>query len=142
MLLPAWKTGPFLFLLAGPLDWDTIPYGPAQSGHCFLWSWRGNMSRVCEVCGKKVAFGRKYARRGLPKKVGGIGLKVTGKTLRKFKPNIQNIRVQEPDGTVRSKRVCAKCLRKGMKDGSIVKAPRGAHSAWLKEKAEAEAAQG
>ena len=100
------------------------------------------MSRVCEICGKQVSSGRKYARRGLPKKVGGIGLKVTGKTLRKFKPNIQNIRVQEPNGTVCTKRVCAKCLRKGMKDGSIVKAPRRAHSAYLKRKAEAETAQG
>ena len=52
------------------------------------------MGRVCEICGKKTQFGNKVARRGLSKRDGGIGLKTTGINSRKFKPNIQNIRVE------------------------------------------------
>ena len=50
------------------------------------------MARECEICGKKTAVGYKYERRGLPKRKGGVGLKITGKTKRKFKANIQTIR--------------------------------------------------
>lgn len=92
------------------------------------------MSKACEICGKKVAFGRRYARRGLPKKVGGIGLKVTGKTRRKFRPNVQNVRVLEASGRVSTRRICTRCLRKGLRDGTIVKAPRRRHAAYLEEK--------
>ena len=53
------------------------------------------MARVCEICGKKTAVGHKLERRGLPKKKGGVGLKITGKTKRKFKPNIQTMRSEE-----------------------------------------------
>ena len=35
------------------------------------------MSRMCEICGKKTMYGNKVATRGLPKSVGGIGLKTT-----------------------------------------------------------------
>lgn len=47
-----------------------------------------NMSKVCEVTGKKPARGYKYAIRGIAKKKKGIGLKVTGKTKRRFQPNL------------------------------------------------------
>jgi len=46
------------------------------------------MSKVCEVTGKKTARGYKYAIRGIAKKKKGIGLKVTGKTKRRFQPNL------------------------------------------------------
>ncbi|MFI0435232.1 MAG: 50S ribosomal protein L28 [Parachlamydiaceae bacterium] len=46
------------------------------------------MSKVCEVTGKKPARGYKYAIRGIAKKKKGIGLKVTGKTKRRFQPNL------------------------------------------------------
>jgi large subunit ribosomal protein L28 len=46
------------------------------------------MSRLCEVTGKKTARGKKYSIRGIAKKKKGIGLKVTGKTTRTFKPNL------------------------------------------------------
>ena len=49
------------------------------------------MARVCDYCGKRTESGAQLARRGLPKKQGGIGLRVTGHTKRKFKPNIQRI---------------------------------------------------
>ena len=46
------------------------------------------MSKVCQVTGKKPAMGYKYAIRGIAKKKKGIGLKVTGKTKRRFQPNL------------------------------------------------------
>lgn len=46
------------------------------------------MSKVCEVTGKKPTRGYKYAIRGIAKKNKGIGLKVTGKTKRRFLPNL------------------------------------------------------
>ena len=47
-----------------------------------------NMSKICEVTGKKTSRGYKYAIRGIAKKKKGIGLKVTGKTKRRFQPNL------------------------------------------------------
>lgn len=46
------------------------------------------MSKVCQVTGKKPTRGYKYAIRGIAKKKKGIGLKVTGKTKRRFQPNL------------------------------------------------------
>lgn len=46
------------------------------------------MSKVCQVTGKKPARGYKYSIRGIAKKKKGIGLKVTGKTKRRFRPNL------------------------------------------------------
>lgn len=46
------------------------------------------MSKVCQVTGRKPARGYKYAIRGIAKKQKGIGLKVTGKTKRRFQPNL------------------------------------------------------
>lgn len=46
------------------------------------------MSKICNVTGKKGTRGYKYAIRGIAKKKKGIGLKVTGKTKRRFQPNL------------------------------------------------------
>lgn len=46
------------------------------------------MSKVCQVTGRKPSVGFKYAIRGIAKKKKGIGLKVTGKTRRRFEPNL------------------------------------------------------
>ena len=46
------------------------------------------MARVCQVTGKKPAQGRKYTIRGIAKKKKGIGLNITGKTKRRFLPNL------------------------------------------------------
>jgi len=46
------------------------------------------MAKVCQVTGKRPASGYKYAIRGIAKKKKGIGLKVTGKTKRRFQPNL------------------------------------------------------
>lgn len=50
------------------------------------------MSKVCNVTGKKTTRGYKYAIRGIAKKKKGIGLKVTGKTKRRFLPNLMKKR--------------------------------------------------
>ena len=80
------------------------------------------MPRICEFCGKRTHRGRKYTRRGLPKKKGGIGLKTTGKTLRRFRPNVQAVKIREANGTVRTAKVCAKCLKTGIRRGTLHKA--------------------
>jgi large subunit ribosomal protein L28 len=70
------------------------------------------MARVCEFCGKRTESGGQIARRGLPKKKGGIGLRITGHTLRKFKPNIQKVSAIV-DGKVTRVRLCSRCLKRG-----------------------------
>jgi len=70
------------------------------------------MARVCDYCGKRTESGASIARRGLPKKKGGVGLRITGHTLRKFRPNIQRVRA-EVNGEVKRVRICTRCLRGG-----------------------------
>jgi large subunit ribosomal protein L28 len=70
------------------------------------------MARECVVCGKATEVGYQYTRRGLAKAKGGVGIKVTGKTKRKFHPNLQSVRAML-DGVVRRVRVCTRCLKAG-----------------------------
>jgi len=70
------------------------------------------MARRCEVCGKGPHSGFQYARRGLAKRAGGVGRKVTGRTKRVFSPNIQTVKAKVK-GRVKRMKVCAKCLRSG-----------------------------
>ena len=51
------------------------------------------MSKACQVTGRKTSAGRSYALRGIAKKKKGIGLKVTGKTKRRFEPNLKKKRL-------------------------------------------------
>jgi large subunit ribosomal protein L28 len=51
--------------------------------------------------------------RGKAKYLGGVGTKITGITRRKFKPNLQQVKVVTPNGTHKSMRVCTRCLRSG-----------------------------
>ncbi len=67
----------------------------------------------CAICDKKPIVGRSIARRGLPKKTGGVGLKTTGITRRRFFPNLQRIKVRFLNGTVRRVWVCASCIQAG-----------------------------
>lgn len=50
------------------------------------------MSKRCQVTGKRPTVGRKYSIRGIAKKQKGIGLNITGKTKRRFQPNLQKKR--------------------------------------------------
>ncbi len=55
------------------------------------------MSRTCQITGKGTRVGGSIARRGLPKKKGGVGLRTTGHTKRKFKVNVQKKRIWVPE---------------------------------------------
>jgi len=70
------------------------------------------MGMHCAICGKKPVFGNQITRRGKAKYLGGVGRKVTGISRRKFKPNLQRIRV-EIEGQVKRLRVCTHCIRSG-----------------------------
>ncbi len=75
------------------------------------------MSRICEICGKAPVAGKTIARRGMAKKKGGAGRKITGTSRRRFLPNLKRIKVIM-DGGKKRVRVCSSCL----KSGKIVKA--------------------
>jgi len=68
------------------------------------------MSRRCEICKKKAQTGNSVSRRGLAKKKGGVGKKITGITKRKFFPNLQAKKALV-NGKVKKILVCAKCLK-------------------------------
>lgn len=71
------------------------------------------MSRVCQYSGKRPRVGKRVVRRGKPKREGGIGTNVTGISKRRWKPNLQRIRVVDENGTVRRVRVCARYIKAG-----------------------------
>ena len=55
------------------------------------------MSRVCQVTQRGTRAGASIARRGLPKKKGGVGLRTTGVTKRVFKVNVQTKTIWVPE---------------------------------------------
>lgn len=71
------------------------------------------MSRVCQLTGRRTHTGRKITRRGKAKYLGGVGRKVTGKTKRKFKANIQRVRAVIDGKPVRL-RVSTRAIRMGL----------------------------
>ena len=77
------------------------------------------MARKCFFTGKKTSAGNTIARRGKAKYLGGVGRKVTGISKRRFKPNIQKVRILL-DGQVMRLRVSAKAIRMGL----VVKPPK------------------
>ena len=77
------------------------------------------MANVCSICGKGTTTGRKYARRGRAKHLGGVGIKTTGVCKRTFKPNLQHVKVLV-NGARRKMKVCAKCIR----SNKVTKAPK------------------
>ncbi len=70
------------------------------------------MSRICALCGKKPKAGRTIKRRGMAKKKGGVGKKITGITKRYFLPNLQKFRIMVK-GKPKRVYVCTKCLKAG-----------------------------
>jgi large subunit ribosomal protein L28 len=70
------------------------------------------MARVCDFCDRGTESGAQVARRGLPKKQGGIGLRITGRTKRKFKVNIQRV-TGLVHGTSKRVKICGRCLKAG-----------------------------
>lgn len=71
------------------------------------------MPRVCHFTGRKTSSGHTYTHRGKAKYLGGVGTKVTGKTKRKFRPNIQTV-TAVVDGSSRRVKVSAKAIRMGL----------------------------
>ncbi|HNY87343.1 MAG TPA: 50S ribosomal protein L28 [Candidatus Hydrogenedentes bacterium] len=83
------------------------------------------MARVCQYSGKRPSVGHRVVRRGKAKREGGIGQNVTGITKRRWKPNLQVVRIVDENGTIRRVKVCARYL----KAGKFTKAPRGVRKA-------------
>ncbi len=70
------------------------------------------MSRVCEICGKRTEVGNKIERRGLAKWKGGVGRKITGKTKRTFKANLQRMKANI-NGSIKRIKICTRCISTG-----------------------------
>ena len=58
------------------------------------------MSRECDICGKRPQVGNWVSHSNI-------------KTKRRFNPNLQKVRHQFPNGSVRTLSVCTRCLRSG-----------------------------
>ena len=81
------------------------------------------MAGQCEICGKRAQMGNRVTTRGKAKYLGGVGTKITGISRRRFKPNLQRVRVTTKGNTNRSMRVCAQCIRSGAVAKTIKSAP-------------------
>ncbi len=58
------------------------------------------MSKICEICGKGPSFGNNVSH-------------ANNKTRRVWNPNLQKIKAVR-NGTVRSIKVCTRCIRSGL----------------------------
>ncbi len=74
------------------------------------------MPYVCEFTGKKSSYGKQRAWRGQAIKKGGFGLKPTGITRRKFRPNLQKVLALVDGAPVR-----IYASTKAIKSGLVVK---------------------
>ena len=70
------------------------------------------MSKICVICSKRPFAGGRIKRRGMAKKKGGAGRKITGHSLRMFLPNLHRIKANF-NGTVKTVYVCSRCLKAG-----------------------------
>lgn len=71
------------------------------------------MPRVCEFTGRKTTSGNSLRYRGKAKYLGGVGKKITGKTKRKFRPNLFTV-TAVVDGAPKRVKASAKALRMGL----------------------------
>ena len=70
------------------------------------------MARSCALCGKHTQVGSQVQRRGIAKKQGGIGIRITSREKRTFKANIQRVKVMVGK-TPKRLRVCTRCIKSG-----------------------------
>lgn len=71
------------------------------------------MAAKCHFTGKKARFGNQIARRGKAKYLGGVGVKTTGISRRKFRPNLQKVRALV-DGKIVRLTVSTQAIRMGL----------------------------
>lgn len=71
------------------------------------------MPRVCSLTGRRTSAGRTYTLRGKAKYLGGVGTKITGKTKRTFRPNIQTVTALV-DGVPQRIKVSTKAIKSGL----------------------------
>lgn len=72
------------------------------------------MARICAITGKRPVKGNSINRKGQSKKSGGIGTHVTSITKRKFRPNLQRIRVKLANGGTKRMLVAVKAIKAGL----------------------------
>jgi len=72
------------------------------------------MSKVCVITGRRPVKGSIINRKGQTKKSGGIGTHVTSITKRKFRPNLQKIRIRTANGGTKRVWVSVKAIKAGL----------------------------
>lgn len=70
------------------------------------------MLKKCALCHKGEQTGKVVTRKGLLKKKGGTGSKTSRWSKRKFRPNLQKMRLLI-EGHPRKVYVCTRCIKKG-----------------------------
>ena len=71
------------------------------------------MARICAITGKRPVVGGRIIHKGVSKKAGGIGFQLVKNNKRKFRPNLQRVRVKLPSGQVKRMWVAAKAIKAG-----------------------------
>lgn len=69
--------------------------------------------KKCQITGKQPHMGGSIVRKGISKKKGGIGLQLVKINKRKFRPNLQRVRVVLPNGSIQRIWISAKALKAG-----------------------------
>jgi len=72
------------------------------------------MTKICFVTGRRPVKGSIINRKGQSKKSGGIGTHVTSITKRKFRPNLQRVRIRMANGGTKRVWVSVKALKAGL----------------------------
>jgi large subunit ribosomal protein L28 len=72
------------------------------------------MGRICAITGRRPVKGNIINRKGQSKKSGGIGTHVTSITRRKFRPNLQKVRIRMANGGTKRVWVSVKALKAGL----------------------------
>jgi large subunit ribosomal protein L28 len=72
------------------------------------------MAKVCIITGRRPVKGNIINRKGQSKKSGGIGTHITSITRRKFRPNLQRVRIKMPGGGTKRVWVSVKALKAGL----------------------------
>ncbi|HZZ19173.1 MAG TPA: 50S ribosomal protein L28 [Opitutaceae bacterium] len=72
------------------------------------------MGKICVITGRRPVKGSIINRKGQTKKSGGIGTHVTSITKRKFRPNLQRVRIRMANGGTKRVWVSVKALKAGL----------------------------